>query len=208
MSKKGKVYPTPQKMYVRNPYSWPIDDIVVRKLPVAESKSVLEERCLEAPSVVSDEMEVEVPVLRNAPHDGSNLMKTENAVQDLPLINEEEEFDLLKEICSKDMEELDKNEGKKRKIKKPTSCPIFGWPFHGRNYRTKPVVDILEHWISKEHVIKDELVSCLRNVERGEKNQRLSATIYRRRTNFGHWNNRASPRGPAVNSKVLIIEGY
>lgn len=120
MSKKGKVYPTPQKTYVRNPYSWPIDDIVVRKLPVAEGKSVLKERCLEAPSVVSDEMEVEVPVLRNAPHDGSNLMKTENAVQDLPLINEEEEFDLLKEILSKDMEELDKNEGKKRKIKKPT----------------------------------------------------------------------------------------
>lgn len=89
-------------------------------------------------------MEVEVPVLRNAPHDGSNLMKTENAVQDLPLINEEEEFDLLKVIYSKDMEELDKNEGEKRKIKKPTSCPIFGWPFHGRNYRTKPVVDILE----------------------------------------------------------------
>lgn len=28
MSKKGEVYPTPQKMYVRNPYSWPIDDIV------------------------------------------------------------------------------------------------------------------------------------------------------------------------------------
>lgn len=55
MSKKGEVYPTPQKMYVRK------------------------ERCLEAPSVVSDEMEVEVPVLRNAPHDGSNLMKTENA---------------------------------------------------------------------------------------------------------------------------------
>lgn len=52
-------------------------------------------------------------------------MKTENAVQDLPLINEEEEFDLLKEILSKDMEELDKNEGKKRKIKKPTSCPVF-----------------------------------------------------------------------------------
>lgn len=80
MSKKGEVYPTPQKMYVRNPYSWPIDDIVVvvRKLPVAESKSVWKERCLEAPSVVSDEMEP-VPVLRNAPHDGSNLMKTENA---------------------------------------------------------------------------------------------------------------------------------
>lgn len=185
-----------------------IDEVVVRKLPVAESKSVLKERCLEAPSVVSDEMEVEVPVLRNAPHDGSNLMKTENAVQDLPLINEEEEFDLLKEILSKDMEELDKNEGKKRKIKKPTSCPVFGWPFHGRNYRTKPVVDILEHGISKEHIIKDELISCLRNVERGEKNQRLSATIYRRRTNFGHRNNRASPRGPAVKSKVLIIEGY
>lgn len=185
-----------------------IDEVVVRKLPVAESQSVLKERCLEAPSVVSDEMEVEVPVLRNAPHDGSNLMKTENAVQDLNLINEEEEFDLLKEILSKDMEELDKNEGKKRKIKKPTSCPVFGWPFHGRNYRTKPVVDILEHGISKEHIIKDELVSCLRNVERGEKNQRLSATIYRRRTNFGHRNNWASPRGPAVKSKVLIIEGY
>lgn len=99
-------------------------------------------------------MEVEVPVLRNAPHDGSNLMKTENAVQDLNLINEEEEFDLLKEVLSKDMEELDKNEGKKRKIKKPTSCPVFGWPLHGRNNRTKPVVDILEHGISKEHIIK------------------------------------------------------
>lgn len=109
-------------------------------------------------------MEVEVPVLRNAPHDGSNLMKTENAVQDLNLINGEEEFDLLKEILSKDMEELDKNEGKKRKIKKLTSCPVFGWPLHGRNNRTKPVVDILEHGISKEHIIKDELVSCFRNV--------------------------------------------
>lgn len=121
---------------------------------------------------------------------------------------QEEEYDLLKEISSKDMEELDKNEGKKRKIKKPTSCPVFGWPFHGRNYRTKPVVDILEHGISKEHIIKDELVSCLRNVERGGKNQSLSAIIYRRRTNFGHRNSRASPRGPAVKSKVLIIEGY
>lgn len=59
-------------------------------------------------------MEVEVPVLRNAPHDGSNLMKTENAVQDLPLINEEEEFDLLRVIYSKDMEELDKNEGENK----------------------------------------------------------------------------------------------
>lgn len=85
---------------------------------------------------------------------------------------QEEEFDLLKEILFKDMEELDKNEGKKRKIKKPTSCPVFGWPLHGRNNRTKPVVDILEHRISKEHIIKDELVSCLRNVERGGKNQR------------------------------------
>lgn len=121
---------------------------------------------------------------------------------------QEEEFDLLKEILFKDMEELDKNKGKKRKIKKPTSCRVFGWPLHGKNNRTKPVVDILEHRISKEHIIKDELVSCLRNVERGGKNQRLSAIIYRRRTNFGHRNNWASPRGPAVKSKVLIIEGY
>lgn len=61
---------------------------------------------------------------------------------------------------------------------------------------------------SKEHIIKNELVSCPRNVERGGKNQSLSAIIYRRRTNFGHRNNWASPRGPAVKSKVLIIEGY
>lgn len=79
----------------------------------------------------------------------------------------------MKEISSKDMEELDKNEEKKRKIKKPTSCPVFGWPLHGRNNRTKPVVDILEHGISKEHIIKDELVSCLRNVERVKVCQQL-----------------------------------
>lgn len=62
-------------------------------------------------------MEVDVPVLPNAPHDSSNLMKTENAAQNLLLLNEEEELDLLKEILSKDMEEFDKEEGGKEENK-------------------------------------------------------------------------------------------
>lgn len=48
-------------------------------------------------------------------------------------------FDLLKEIYFKDMEELDKNEGKKKKLKKIILCLIFGWLFYGRNYRMKLV---------------------------------------------------------------------
>lgn len=86
------------------------------------------------------------------------------------MINEEEEFDLLKEILFKDMEELDKNEGKKRKIKKLILCLVFGWLLYGRNNRMKLVVDIFEYGILKEYIIKDELVFCLRNVERGGKN--------------------------------------
>lgn len=37
-------------------------------------------------------------------------MNTENAAMDLPLLNEEEEFDLLKEILSEEMEDFDNEE--------------------------------------------------------------------------------------------------
>lgn len=67
-------------MYVWNFYLWLIDDIVVWKFLVVESKSVLKERCLEVLFVVFDEMEVEVFVLCNVLYDGSNLMKIENVV--------------------------------------------------------------------------------------------------------------------------------
>lgn len=80
MSKKGKVYLILWKMYVWNFYLWLIDDIVVWKFLVVESKSVLKERCLEVLFVVFDEMEVEVFVLCNVLYDGSNLMKIENVV--------------------------------------------------------------------------------------------------------------------------------
>lgn len=57
-----------------------IDEVVVWKFLVVESKSVLKERCLEVLFVVFDEMEVEVFVLCNVLYDGSNLMKIENVV--------------------------------------------------------------------------------------------------------------------------------
>lgn len=55
-----------------------IDEVVVWKFLVVESKSVWKERCLEVLFVVFDEMEVEVFVLCNVLYDGSNLMKIEN----------------------------------------------------------------------------------------------------------------------------------
>lgn len=55
-------------------------------------------------------MEVEVPELPSAPQSSTNLMNTENAAMDLPLLNEEEEFDLLKEILSEEMEDFDNEE--------------------------------------------------------------------------------------------------
>lgn len=57
-----------------------IDEVVVWKFLVVESKSVWKERCLEVLFVVFDEMEVEVFVLCNVLYDGSNLMKIENVV--------------------------------------------------------------------------------------------------------------------------------
>lgn len=130
MSKKGEVYPTPQKMYVRNPYSWLIDDIVDwwsrrSKTPSSRKQKRFKRKMFRGAVCCFRWDGGWGTRTTQCPTRGSNLMKTENAVQDLPLINEEEEFDLLKEILSKDMEELDKNEGKKRKIKKPTSCPVF-----------------------------------------------------------------------------------
>lgn len=58
MNKKGEVSPSPEKTFVRNPNPRPIDDTLIRKLPVGESKSVWKKRCLESPSVVFEEMEV------------------------------------------------------------------------------------------------------------------------------------------------------
>lgn len=40
MDNKGRVSPTPEKMYVRNPNPRPIDGILTHKLPVEESKRV------------------------------------------------------------------------------------------------------------------------------------------------------------------------
>lgn len=40
MDKKGEVSPSPKKMYVRNPKPRSIDDTLIRKLPVEESKRV------------------------------------------------------------------------------------------------------------------------------------------------------------------------
>lgn len=42
MDNKGRVSPTPEKMYVRNPNPRPIDGILIHKLPVEESKSLEE----------------------------------------------------------------------------------------------------------------------------------------------------------------------
>lgn len=52
MDNKGRVSPTPEKMYVRNHNPRPIDGILIHKLPVEESKRVWKKRCLEAHSVV------------------------------------------------------------------------------------------------------------------------------------------------------------
>lgn len=52
MDNKGRVSPTPEKMYVRYPNPRPIDGILIHKLPVEESKRVWKKRCLEAQSVV------------------------------------------------------------------------------------------------------------------------------------------------------------
>lgn len=173
-----------------------IDEVVVRKLPVAESKSVWKERCLEAPFVVSDEMEVEVPVLRNAPHDGSNLMKTENAGGRVWFI----ERDLIQGHGGIRQEWREKEENKETNImssfwvaitwqkqQNETSC----WHPWTRDFKRT------------HHQRRTSFLP-----KKCRKSQSLSAIIYRRRTNFGHRNNWASPRGPAVKSKVLIIEGY
>lgn len=52
MDNKGRVSPTPEKMYVRNPNPRPIDGILIHKLSVEESKRVWKKRYLEAQSVV------------------------------------------------------------------------------------------------------------------------------------------------------------
>lgn len=56
--------------------------------------------------------------------------------------------------------------------------------------------------LRKNTIITDELVFCQRNTERRERDQHLSASRYRRMINFEHRNRRASPRRPAVKSKV------
>lgn len=119
-------------------------------------------------------MEVDVPVLPNAPHDSSNLMKTENAAQNLLLLNEEEELDLLKEILSKDKEEGGKEENKETNI---MSCLLVAMTdLQKLIIEQNQLLTSLNTGLRKNTIITDKLVSCLRNVERRERDQRLSAS--------------------------------
>lgn len=124
-------------------------------------------------------MEVDVPVLPNAPHDSSNLMKTENAAQNLLLLNEEEELDLLKEILSKDMEEFDKEEGGKEENKETNimSCLLVAMTdLQKLMIEQNQLLTSLNTGLRKNTIITDKLVFCLRNVEKRERDQRLSAS--------------------------------
>lgn len=153
-----------------------------------------------------EEMEVRVPELPSAPHNSTNLMKTENAALDLPLLNEEEECDLLKELLSEDMEEFDKEEMSKEESKESnvmSSLLVAMTDLQKLMTEQNQLLTSLNTGLRKNTIITDELVSCLRIVERRERDQRLSASSYRRRTNFGQRNNRASPRRPRVKSKVI-----
>lgn len=125
---------------------------------------------------------------------------------DLLLLNEEEEFDLLKEILSEDtiMEEIDK-EGTKEEYKDNimSSLLVALMDLHKLMIEQNQLLTSLNIGLRKNTIIADELVTCLRNAERRERDQRLSTSSYRRRTNFGYRPNRASPRRPAVKSKVV-----
>lgn len=162
-----------------------------------ESKSVWKKRCLEAPSVVFEEMEVEVPELPSAPQSSTNLMNTENAAMDLPLLNEEEEFDLLKEILFEEMEDFDNEERSKEESKESnimSSLLVAMTDLQKLITKQNQLLTSLNTGLRTNTIITDELVSCLTNIERRERDQRLSASSYRKRTNFGQRNNRASPR--------------
>lgn len=128
--------------------------------------------------------------------------------QDLPLLNQEEEFDLLKDILDliRVHEGFSKQEGSKEENREINIMRSLLVAMTETNDRTKPVADALEYRASKEHYYFR--VSCLRNVKRRESDQGLSASSYRRRTKFGHRNNRASPRRPVVKSKVIRKDCY
>lgn len=120
---------------------------------------------------------------------------------DLPLLNEEEEFDLLKEVLSEDtiMEEIDKEETKEEyKDNIMSSLLVALTDLHKLMIEQNQLLTSLNTGLRKNTIIADELVTCLRNAERRERDQ-----SYRRRTNFGYRPNRASPRRPAVKSKVV-----
>lgn len=125
---------------------------------------------------------------------------------DLPLLNEEEEFDLLEEILSEGtiMEEIDKEETKEENKYNIMSSLLVAWTdLHKLMIEKNQLLTSLNTGLRKNTIIADELVTCLRNAERRERDQRLSTSSYRRRTYFGYRPNRASHRRPAVKSKVV-----
>lgn len=63
MDNKGRVSPTPEKMYVRNPNPRPIDGILIHKLPVDQKAKEFGRKDVQRriQLFVCEEMEVKVP---------------------------------------------------------------------------------------------------------------------------------------------------
>lgn len=98
---------------------------------------------------------------------------------DLPLLNEEEEFDLLEEILSEGtiMEEIDKEETKEEyKDNIMSSLSVALTDLHKLMIEQNQLLTSLNTGLRKNTIIADELVTCLRNAKRRERDQRLSTS--------------------------------
>lgn len=113
----------------------------------------------------------------------------------------------MREILSEDMEEFDKKEENREENKETNIMSsllvVRLADLQKLMAEQNQLLTSLNTGLRKNTIITDELVFCQRNTERGERDQNLSASSYRRMINFGHRNRRASPKRPGVKLKVF-----